>query len=225
MKNKNKLQKLREKSPRDKQIKKFCKDFDLLNLQSYYQTMPAEDKDIILTNALFTTVMYKGMSEKEDDDFAMIQWLALLPEVNVHHENEWVFRRLCIYGKLTIAKWFVEHFTIDIHANKEEAFREACAGGHFEMAQWLISIGGVNIHINKEEAFVMSCLYGYLEIAQWLVSLGGVDIHAQNDILFKKETGNNMVLREKERQEVLQWLQDTFITHHDNDDENIEKNA
>ena len=93
------------------------------------------------------------------------------------------------------------------------------------MAQWLISIGGVNIHINKEEAFVMSCLYGYLEIAQWLVSLGGVDIHAQNDILFKKETGNNMVLREKERQEVLQWLQDTFITHHDNDDENIEKNA
>lgn len=198
--------------PRDPLIYKFYTENDLTNLQYYYHnTMPNDNKEVILTNALVNTLIYKFLREREDEDYhdyALIKWLALLPEVNVHVDNDFVFRFLCTYGILSLAKWFEKHFDIDIHAEEEEAFREACTGGHFETAKWLVSLGEIDIHAVEDEAFVMSCVYGYLEIAQWLFFLGGIDMNAQCGIVFEKETEYDTVCRQKERQEVLKWLEE-----------------
>lgn len=197
--------------PRDPIIYKCYKENDLTAIKHYYEnTMPHENRGIILTNALWGTLIFNRTDIIENGDYAMVQWLAQLPEVNVYFEDDCVFRYLCTHGILPLAKWFVEHFDdIDIHAQNEEAFREACTGGHFETAKWLYSLGEVDIHAEEDDAFVMSCDYGYLEIAQWLFSLGGVDIFTQNGIIFNFDNFDNeyeSIYDKANRAEVMMWL-------------------
>lgn len=95
----------------------------------------------------------------------------ILTKLDIHAENEVIFRDACCKGYLELAKWLYSLGKVDINANDEEAFRFACTNGHLETAKWLFSLDKVYIHMNDDEAFRMACSNGHLEIARWLFSL------------------------------------------------------
>ena len=69
-------------------------------------------------------------------------------DIDVHTDNECVFRYSCQYGYLNIAKWLVSIFgDINIHAENDYAFRWSCENGHRNIIKWLVSnFTDIDIH-------------------------------------------------------------------------------
>jgi len=122
--------------------------------------------------------------------------------VDVHENNEEVFRVSCMNGHLEVAKWLYGlDGKINIHYNNEEAFIDGCYSGDLEVVKWLYGLDGkIDIHANREHAFYWSCMYGHLEMAKWLYGLDGkIDIHGNNEKMFQMVCGNGNV-------EILKYL-------------------
>ena len=155
----------------------------------------------ILKNELF----------KKNINIKNIKYLLFMKRIDIHVDNEFLFRFVCEEGYLEVAKWLWEVSQretkeigretkkIDIHVDNEYAFCWTCYGGHFEIVKWLweISNKSINIHVLDENAFRWACEKGHLEIAKWLwkVSLKSIDIHAKHDFVFKMGGKN-----------ILKWL-------------------
>ena len=111
--------------------------------------------------------------------------------INIHANNEVVFRWSCKNGRLELAKWLIEVSQtkneyvktglINIHANMEDSFRWSCRYGHLEVAKWLIELsqthkeymklGLINIHAKDDYAFRYSSENGHIEVTTWLYLL------------------------------------------------------
>lgn len=134
----------------------------------------------------------------------LAKWFLGLGGIDVHAENNLVFRRSCtkvrkqLVGEsdeayseyvLTILEWLYSLGGIDLAAlNKERErslFAMCCWKGKLIVAKWLHGFGGMDhIHAKNEEIFRFTCKHGHLAVAQWLYSLGGIDIHAITDHAF-----------------------------------------
>jgi len=117
-------------------------------------------------------------------------------KVDIHAQDDFVFRWSCVNGRLEVAQWLHSQGA-NIHAWDDYAFRWSCKNGHLEVAQWLHS-QGANIRTNDDYAFIWSCMNDHLEVAQWLHSRGA-NIHAQDDHTFIWCCKNG-------HPEVAQWL-------------------
>lgn len=119
------------------------------------------------------------------------------PELNIHDDHEYVFRKCCELGELETAKLLFEMSQnekvglINIHEYSDMAFRDSCKYGHLEVAKWLLEIsqkyelGKINIHAQNECALLMSCFHGYPSITKWIYFLdrGNYDVEHINSLL------------------------------------------
>ena len=73
------------------------------------------------------------------------QWLYSIGNIDIHINDEEVFRRVCKIGYLIMAKWLYSLGGINIYAKNDCAFRWAVDNGHAQVAEWLYSIGNFDI--------------------------------------------------------------------------------
>jgi hypothetical protein len=136
-----------------------------------------------------------------------IKELYNLGYIDIHKNNDYIFRYCCSNGYIKVAKWLISLGGIDIHKNNNDIFRNTCENGHLKVAKWLYSLGGIDIHIDDDDIIKWCCWNGRLKVAKWLYSLGGIDIHVGNDCLFKYSC-------EKRYLDIAKWLitlQDRYI--------------
>jgi hypothetical protein len=79
-----------------------------------------------------------------------------LGDVDIHANNDYVFRYACHRGHLSVAQWLYDLGGVDIHVEDDFAFREACVSGHLPVAQWLYSMGGISYHNLKASLLTLS---------------------------------------------------------------------
>lgn len=124
----------------------------------------------------FGTSCLKGYLE-------LAQWLlhsAIKRPINIHKDDDYIFRYSCEAGQLEIVKWLIHYSVsinspINIHSRWDHAFRSGCERGHLELVQWLVqyskSINSpIDIHVYNNSAFNISCKNGHSKLAQWLMS-------------------------------------------------------
>lgn len=136
----------------------------------------------------------------------VIMWLYSLENIDIHADNEFVFRRACKCGHLALAQCLFSlgkidvNGKIDINAKDGYAFDEACVEGHLPVVQLLYSLGEIDIWRDNEYAFVNSCACGHLILAQWLYSLAKEqNIYTDTKFAFITSCAYNHLI-------VAQWL-------------------
>lgn len=74
----------------------------------------------------------------------VVQWLC---SVDIHIDNDHIFKLACQNGQLNIAQWI---YSPVIHQNTcEDVFEWACQNGHLIVAQWIYSLGKINIQHHR----------------------------------------------------------------------------
>jgi hypothetical protein len=89
-------------------------------------------------NNLFIVLCYHGYIET-------MKWLWTKGEINIHANNEEVFRCSCGCGCIELAKWLIEISKengkiINISAINDFAFRYSCKRNDMKIAKWLCSL-------------------------------------------------------------------------------------
>lgn len=96
-------------------------------------------------------------------------WLYSFGGIDIHHDNDEVFRWSCGLGQLEVAQWLYSLGNVDIHARKDFAFRSSCANGNLHIAKWLYSFGGIDIYNCKVMRAAIS--HGHNDVIEWFFSL------------------------------------------------------
>jgi hypothetical protein len=97
------------------------------------------------------------------------QWLYSLGNVDIHANDEYVFKWCCIDGFIDIAQWL--YSLGDINIDKNELVKFCCYKNNMTIAKWLYGLGNVNIRMNDDELFKWCCSTDKIEVATWLVSI------------------------------------------------------
>ena len=126
--------------------------------------------------------------------------------IDIHVNDEVIFRTSCRYGKLAIAKmlWQLGKMKnvgmINIHANNDEAFRYACVNDR-DTARWIYEtslqpgVGKIDIHKDDEWVFRYTFSTGHIETSMWLWNLSThpdpftgainlINIHVMDEFIF-----------------------------------------
>lgn len=135
-------------------------------------------------------------------------------KIDIHRDDEYIFRYVCDQGHIEIAKWLYSlDDKINIHSLGDYVFRMSCEKGHLNIALWLYSLDNkIDIHCEKEYAFRYGCANGHIKLAKWLVKLGNynkspIDIRILHDMAFTMSCRNGHF-------KVAEWLQtfcDSYI--------------
>ena len=143
----------------------------------------------------------------EKQYFTVAEWLysKYKENIDVHFDNEYIFRYACINGHLKLLKWFIEltikDTSIDIHINDEDGFVNACICGHLHIMKYLFRLSQnypkenpilIDYRIKQSDStFILACELGHNHIAKWLYRISRnhkinnpVDIHAEDDVSF-----------------------------------------
>ncbi len=88
----------------------------------------------------------------------IIKWLYDDLKMDIHANDDEVFKSACSNGQIEIVKWLISIDTF----NPDEGFKLACINGYFDIAQLLYSPD------IKIEIFKTVCINGHLEVAKWL---------------------------------------------------------
>lgn len=149
--------------------------------------------------------------------------------IDIHKEDEHVFRNAVESGHIDFAKWLISigeqsYGKINIHAADEYAFIKACGNNDIHMAQWLISLGEngygkINIHVDNEIAFRLTCIRNEnLPILQWLIDLGeksygkiDIDVNA-NDYWSRDDSAFSFACRSLNFK-IVKWLLELSIKY------------
>ena len=92
----------------------------------------------------------------------------LYPNIDIHDNDEEVFRIACKNGNLELAKWLWDlNKNIDVHVRDEFAFIESCINGHLKLAKWLLRLGA-NVCDVLDLIYPEVCKKGNLAMIQWL---------------------------------------------------------
>lgn len=127
--------------------------------------------------------------------------------IDIHQNNEIIFKLTCQYGKLDVAKWLYHisisiNSKINIHHDNEDAFISSCRHGHLYMAQWLYNTtleenDPIDIYADTQYAFKWACINAHESTIIWLYDLSvqlksPYDLRCYDDYLFRTlvEHGN-----------------------------------
>lgn len=104
---------------------------------------------------------------------------------NIH--DGLLFRDVCDYGNVNIAKWLIS-LDDGIRPSNKYVFRRCCERGDLEMAKLLYSSNiNIDIHEDNEYVFRCSCERGKIKVVKWLYSLNqNINIHASNEYAFRQ---------------------------------------
>lgn len=99
--------------------------------------------------------------------------LAEGTKIDIHRQNDNIFKMSCQNGHLELARWLYEvsktdnnnnnNGKIDIHVFNDFPFRWSCRNGYVEVAKWLYELsksddnGLINIHIEDDYVFKWCC--------------------------------------------------------------------
>lgn len=87
-------------------------------------------------------------------DLNQIRYFLLVEKLDIHYQNDFVFRMACKKGYLEVIKYLLtsEELTehSDIHANNELGLRKACEFGHLEIIQYLTISPELTEHANVD---------------------------------------------------------------------------
>jgi hypothetical protein len=117
------------------------------------------------------------------DCFEVLKWfliesynIGLL--INIHYNDEYIFRSCCKKGNYFLLTWFWNFSKqikspINIHVNDEEPFKSACINGFKLIAEWLWDLSvknnsPIDIHVNNNNIFKDVCYYGFGCMVEWL---------------------------------------------------------
>jgi len=146
-------------------------------------------------------------------------------KLDIHAENDFVFRNACLEGNLKIIQWVLTFGEKpDIHANDDEIFRNACDKRRLDIAKWLYGLKDKpNIHINDEEVFRNACKNSNIDIAKWLYGLEDKpNIHAKDNEVFKNIYKYKQYLYDDRYIDIAKWL--LTLENNINIDININEN-
>jgi len=61
-------------------------------------------------------------------------------KIDIHCDNEYIFRVVCANGNLDIAKWLYNFGNINIDVKSNECLLFSCFNNHLNVVKWLISL-------------------------------------------------------------------------------------
>ena len=70
----------------------------------------------------------------------MLVTLYIDDDLNVHNDNEYIFRMACHFGHKNIAQLLYYTTNPDVYINDNYAFKISCYNNHLDIAEWLSSL-------------------------------------------------------------------------------------
>lgn len=107
-------------------------------------------------------------------NICMAKWFHTRTNIDIHKQNEYIFRWVCENGFINIAKWLYSLGYININAVDDDAFRSACRKGHLKIARWLyydVLNESLNIHTLNDNAFSAAINFSQYDVIKWLVNV------------------------------------------------------
>lgn len=122
------------------------------------------------------------MSAARAGNLQRVKDFLVRPGVDVHVENDRVFRYACENAHTDVAKYIVEWCDangkgpVDLGAPGSDglansAFRQACKRGDTRTAQWICSATPTDLHTGNDEAFIETCFKAHTATARWIWEL------------------------------------------------------
>lgn len=121
--------------------------------------------------------IFREACTREHLDIARLIFYLNDSKIDIHLNNEELFRNACQFGNTYTMKFLLSlDKNIDIHILNDESFRNSCEFGNLDVAKLLYQISldnndVIDIHRQDDYAFKNSCENGYIEVAKWLYSL------------------------------------------------------
>ena len=147
------------------------------------------------------TKQFTEFCKKGDLIEAKKYWNRYKKNIDIHHQDEKIFRLSCDNGHLNIAKWLLE-ICPDIHTDFGSAFFGACENGHLDVVKLLYAIGKESIYNGSGNAwtFCCSCRNEHLDVVKWLLENNTkIDIHTRDELAFRW-------VCEYRRIDIVEWL-------------------
>jgi hypothetical protein len=120
----------------------------------------------------------------QSNNLDLVKWLYNFGDINIHDNNEYIFRWCCIQGYLDIAQWIYSLGNVNLFACDSEAFEASCTNGHIHVIKWLYSLGKYKLDVQYlSSLFDQACRDAQIEVAGWLY-LVGANIHLSKDRYF-----------------------------------------
>lgn len=122
-----------------------------------------------------STLLSRIENAVELGDLPLFARLVSLPTVDVHTDDEAVFRVACYFGNRQIVEFLLRHAAaagqpVDVHVLDDAAIDIACQNGHTSTVQLLLHWcqHSVDITRHEQEVFRHACFHGHTGTARFL---------------------------------------------------------
>ena len=118
--------------------------------------------------------IYKTFEDLSDkDNVRVARLLYSMTNVNIHKDNDFLFRNSCAKGSLEFAKWIYSLGDTYVSALNNEAFYQACYNDKSQIVIWLIQTLRItlDIHQNNDILFRKCCKKNCKQVVMLLCSL------------------------------------------------------
>lgn len=98
----------------------------------------------------------------------------IIPDINIHSNNEYAFIMACASGDEDFAKWLYNLGDVDIHAQNNKPMRYAIEERYINLAKWLYSLGdytSATMVTFFSEQFIKVCESKDTDLFNWMINL------------------------------------------------------
>lgn len=118
--------------------------------------------------------IYKTFEELSDkDNVRVARLLYSMTNIDIHKDNDFLFRNSCSKGSLEFAKWIYTFGNTNLSDLYNDVFYQVCYNDKAQIASWLIQTGRIclDIHKNNDQLFKKCCKKNCKRIVMLLCSL------------------------------------------------------
>lgn len=110
-------------------------------------------------------------------------------KIDIHINNDYIFRMCCGYGYFEMAKWLYSLNNINISTCHNYAFKMACINNHKQIVNWLHSLNCIHIDTIKESINLV-LKNNNRDMANFLQQLYDTSITHYNDMILEQQLCN-----------------------------------